>query len=100
MILATAVLIAQVGFPLFTDFPPEEFAKRRAAVFDAIGKNAIAVVQGAPTPVGSTRVRLEDLTVITEKGRDVLSDFVPRDMASIEKIMKEEGLLERYLRAD
>jgi hypothetical protein len=45
-------------------------------------------------------VRLEDLTVITEKARDVLSDFVPRDRASIEKIMKEEGLLERYPRAD
>jgi Xaa-Pro aminopeptidase len=58
MMLATVVLLAQVGFPLFsTDFPPEEFAKRRAAVFDAIGKNAIAVVQGAPTPVGYTRFR-------------------------------------------
>jgi hypothetical protein len=40
------------------------------------------------------------MIVITEKGRDVLSDFVPRDMASIEKVMKEEGLLERYPRAD
>lgn len=51
-------LLAQVGFPLFsTDFPQEEFAKRRAAVFDAIGKNAIAVVQGGPTPVGYTRFR-------------------------------------------
>jgi Xaa-Pro aminopeptidase len=38
--------------------------------------------------------------VVTDKGRDVLSDFVPRDMVSIEKIMKEEGLLERYPRAD
>jgi Xaa-Pro aminopeptidase len=58
MMLATAVLLAQVGFPLFsTDFPPEEFAKRRAAVLDAIGKNAIAILQGAPTPVGYTRFR-------------------------------------------
>jgi Xaa-Pro aminopeptidase len=45
-------------------------------------------------------VRLEDLVVITDKGRDVLSDFVPRDIAAIEKVMKEEGLLERYPRAD
>ena len=45
-------------------------------------------------------VRLEDLIVITARGADVLSDFVPRDMAAIEKIMKEEGLLERYTRAD
>jgi Xaa-Pro aminopeptidase len=45
-------------------------------------------------------VRLEDLIVITDKGRDVLSDFVPRDIAGVEKVMKEEGLLERYPRAD
>ena len=51
-------LAAQVGFPLFsTDFPPEEFAKRRAAVYDAIGPKAVAILQGAPTPVGYTRFR-------------------------------------------
>ena len=51
-------LLAQVGFPLFsTDFPPEEFAKRRAAIYDAIGGNAVAILQGAPTPVGYTRFR-------------------------------------------
>jgi Xaa-Pro aminopeptidase len=44
--------------PLFTsDFPPEEFAARRAAVYDAIGKEAVAVLQGAPSPVGYTRFR-------------------------------------------
>jgi Xaa-Pro aminopeptidase len=41
-------------------------------------------------------MRLEDLIVVTEKGREVVSDFVPRQMDSIEKVMKEEGLLERY----
>ena len=59
--LALAVasrLIAQVGFPLFsTDFPPEEFAKRRAAVYDAIGQGSVAILQGAPTPDGYTRFR-------------------------------------------
>jgi Xaa-Pro aminopeptidase len=45
-------------------------------------------------------VRLEDLIVITDKGRDVLSDFVPRDIAGVEEVMKEEGILERYPRAD
>lgn len=49
---------AQEGFSFFTsDFPPEEFASRRAGVYDAIGKGAIAVLQGAPTPVGYTRFR-------------------------------------------
>ncbi len=51
-------LLAQVGYPLFsTDFPPEEFAKRRSAVYDAIGKNAVAILQGAPTPDGYSRFR-------------------------------------------
>ncbi|HJW13186.1 MAG TPA: aminopeptidase P N-terminal domain-containing protein, partial [Thermoanaerobaculia bacterium] len=49
---------AQEGFSFFTsDFPPEEFASRRAGVYDAIGKGAIAILQGAPTPVGYTRFR-------------------------------------------
>jgi Xaa-Pro aminopeptidase len=30
-----------------TDFPKEEFAERRARLFEKIGKNAVAVVQGA-----------------------------------------------------
>jgi Xaa-Pro aminopeptidase len=41
-------------------------------------------------------VRLEDVIVITEKGADILSDFVPRDMARIEKLMTESGLLKTY----
>lgn len=35
-----------------TDFPPEEFAARRAKVFDAIGGEAVAVLQGAPAVRG------------------------------------------------
>ena len=31
-----------------TDFPPEEFAARRAKVLEAIGEEAVAVLQGAP----------------------------------------------------
>ncbi len=51
-------LLAQEGFPLFTtDFPPEEFAARRAKVYEAIGADAFAVVQGAPSPAGYTRFR-------------------------------------------
>jgi len=50
--------LAQEGFPLFTtDFPPEEFAARRAKIYEAIGQEAIAVLQGAPNPPGYTRFR-------------------------------------------
>jgi Xaa-Pro aminopeptidase len=44
--------------PLFTrDFPPEEFRARREAIYDAIGKDAFAIVAGAPSPAGYTRFR-------------------------------------------
>ncbi|HWZ86167.1 MAG TPA: Xaa-Pro peptidase family protein [Thermoanaerobaculia bacterium] len=56
--LCAAAAIAQEGFgPFTTDFPPEEFAARRANVYDAIGDKAFAVVQGAPGPAGYTRFR-------------------------------------------
>ena len=57
-LLAPAPVLAQEGFPLFTpDFPPEEFAARRAKVCDAIGENGVAMIQGAPSPAGYTRFR-------------------------------------------
>ncbi|HEY1433753.1 MAG TPA: Xaa-Pro peptidase family protein [Thermoanaerobaculia bacterium] len=56
--LCAAAALAQEGFgPFTTDFPPEEFAARRAKVYDAIGDRAFAVVQGAPSPQGYTRFR-------------------------------------------
>ena len=57
-VLATVTLAAAQGAPLFTsDFPPEEFAARRAKVFDAIGAEGLALVQGAPAPEGYLRFR-------------------------------------------
>jgi Xaa-Pro aminopeptidase len=54
--LAPAHAFAQ-DIPLFTsDFPPQEFAARRAKVYDAIGEG-FALVQGAPAPAGYTRFR-------------------------------------------
>ena len=56
--VVAAVAAAQEGFPLFTtDFPPEEFAGRRAKAYEAIGKEAFAILQGAPSPPGYTRFR-------------------------------------------
>ena len=55
---AVAPMRSQEGFSLFTtDFPPEEFAARRAAIYKAIGPNGLALVQGAPAPTGYTRFR-------------------------------------------
>ena len=60
---STDVLLAQSGpwttsigqeeRPHFTEkFDPSEFAERRNKVYDAIGVDAFAVVQGAPMPLG------------------------------------------------
>ncbi|MEW6126925.1 MAG: Xaa-Pro peptidase family protein [Acidobacteriota bacterium] len=58
LLFAASGAFAQEGFPLFTkDFPPEEFAARRNAIYDAIGQNAIAIIQGAESPTGYTRFR-------------------------------------------
>ncbi len=44
--------------PIFTgDFPAAEFQARRRAVMDAIGPGAIALLQGAPSPLGYIRFR-------------------------------------------
>lgn len=45
-------------------------------------------------------IRFEDLIVITEKNAEILSDFVPMGIDEIEKLMREEGLLQRYPRTD
>jgi Xaa-Pro aminopeptidase len=40
-----------------SDFPPEEFAVRRAAVYDALGGEALALVQGAAHPDSYVPIR-------------------------------------------
>ena len=41
-------------------------------------------------------IRLEDMIVITETEARITSDFVPRSIAGVEKLMAEEGLLQKY----
>ena len=44
--------------PLFTsDFTPEEFAQRREKIYDAIGPNSIAIIQGETAPRGYVKFR-------------------------------------------
>src|SRR5262245_24813073 len=40
---------AQAGRAFTTDFTPQEFAGRRAKIYDAIGADAVALMQGLPT---------------------------------------------------
>ena len=46
-LLGASILTAQPGGIDQADFPASEFQERRAKVFDRIGNNAIAVIQGA-----------------------------------------------------
>lgn len=56
--LCAASAAAAQDVPLFTeDFPPEEFRARREKMYDALGDRALALVQGAPSPVGYVRFR-------------------------------------------
>lgn len=41
-------------------------------------------------------IRLEDAIVITERGAEIISSFVPMEMDEIEKLMKEKGILQAY----
>jgi Xaa-Pro aminopeptidase len=44
--------------PIFTeDFPAGEFQARRELVMDAVGPGAVALLQGAPSPLGYVRFR-------------------------------------------
>lgn len=58
LLLLPVSVCAQEDIPFFTtDFPPQEFAQRRAAVYAALGEGAVALLQGAPSPAGYTRFR-------------------------------------------
>jgi Xaa-Pro aminopeptidase len=41
-------------------------------------------------------IRLEDMIIITETGADIITSYVPMEIADIEALMKEEGMLQRY----
>ncbi|HYG11266.1 MAG TPA: M24 family metallopeptidase, partial [Pyrinomonadaceae bacterium] len=45
-------------------------------------------------------IRLEDVIVITDKGADILTGWLPMNIPGIEKTMSEEGMLQRYPRDD
>ena len=62
-----------------TDFTISEFEARRSKVFNEIGTNSIALIQGG--------------AVVTKNGVENLSAF-PSKIKEIEKTIKEKGLTE------
>jgi Xaa-Pro aminopeptidase len=50
--LACAAMVYLEAQHYQTDFPPEEFKARWVRVFDRIGADAVAVIQGAPLATG------------------------------------------------
>ena len=52
-------------------------------------------VQDAIRVFENTVVSVDKL-VITKTGADILTTFVPMEMGEIEKLMREEGMLQRY----
>jgi Xaa-Pro aminopeptidase len=49
LLTAHATASAQAGRGFTTDFTTQEFAARRAKIYDAIGRDAVALMQGLPT---------------------------------------------------
>lgn len=49
-------------------------------------------------PEENINIRLEDMIVMTEKGKEILSDFVPMEIGDIEKVMEGDGMLQKYPR--
>lgn len=41
-------------------------------------------------------LRLSDMIIVTDKGAEVITDYIPMEIDAIEKLMKEEGILQKY----
>jgi len=70
------------------DVGPNEGPLRAGMVF--------TIEPALTVPEEQIYIRLEDLIIITETGKEIVSDFAPMEMDAIEKLMKEEGMLQRY----
>jgi Xaa-Pro aminopeptidase len=63
---------------------------------DGLKPGMIFTIEPALTiPEDRVYVRLEDMILITDKGYENLSSFVPMEVADIEKLMAETGFAEK-----
>lgn len=71
VLVALAVLVASVSSAQYhqTDFPADEFRGRHARLFEQIGNNAVAVVQGMPTTEGFTYPRQHNTFITCRESR-------------------------------
>jgi Xaa-Pro aminopeptidase len=49
-------------------------------------------------PEENINIRCEDMIVITNQKAEIISDFLPLDADAVEKVIKEEGLLQKFPR--
>src|SRR5688572_2823162 len=87
-----------------SDFPAEEFRARHARVFEQIGANAVAVVQGVGQTEGFTLprqhntfyyLRYEDTVVVTATGVENFTDFLPSALDDMERLVRETGVVQK-----
>ena len=60
ILMSTSVLAQKGTVPFQEDFPPEEFSQRRDKVYDAIGEQGIALLQGAANLPGYITFRQDN----------------------------------------
>ncbi|HQZ19097.1 MAG TPA: Xaa-Pro peptidase family protein, partial [Vicinamibacteria bacterium] len=70
------------------DVGPNEGPLRAGMVF--------TIEPALTVPEEQIYIRLEDLIIITTAGKEIVSDFVPMEIDAIEKLMMEEGMLQKY----
>jgi Xaa-Pro aminopeptidase len=69
--------------------------------FDDLKPGMIFTIEPALTiPGDRVYIRLEDVILITPTGYENMSDFVPMEVAAIEKLMAETGFAEKRPRTN
>ena len=64
-------------------------------VVDVLAPGMVFTIEPAlRVPEERLYIRLEDVIVITSNGAEIISSFIPSDMEAVEKLMREDGILQ------